>query len=282
MKIRQLGWFGITILGLCWGSLQASSEEIIRNIPYYEAEVEGSGDREYRSERCLLDIYVPDKQPEEKLPVLVWFHGGGLSAGGKHFPALLKKQGFLIVAVNYRLSPRAQCPDYLEDAAASIAWTFRNIAKYGGNPEKIYVSGHSAGGYLTAMVAMDPRYLAKWEIANTDLAGAFPISGQMATHFQIINERRGTKGGGPYNPIVVDEYAPLYHTNQKLPPMYLYVGDTKLEWKARVEENALLAAMMKLPAGHNVVEYYSFEGTNHGTVAEPAQKHLRKVIQENR
>ncbi|MDO4575291.1 MAG: alpha/beta hydrolase [Planctomycetia bacterium] len=253
------------------------AEQILRDLPYYDATFQGSGDLAYRDQRCKLDIYLPDMAEGEKLPVVVWFHGGGLSGGNKHFPAELKKQRFLIVAVSYRLSPKANCPDYIQDAAAAVAWTMKNIEKYGGDAKKVCVSGHSAGGYLTAMVAMDSQYLELFGCKNTEIAAAFPISGQMATHFQIMNERRG-KNMVPYNPIVVDAYAPLALTARELPPMYLYVGDPKIEWKARVEENALLAAMIQMQKEHKTIEFHSFPDTDHGTVLRPAVEHLREIV----
>ena len=97
----------------------------------------------YRTERCKLDIYYPEDIKD--FPTVVWFHGGGLTGGNKHIPHELTEQGFAVIAVNYRLSPRATNPAYIEDAAEAVAWTFRNIRQYGGDPDKIIVSGHSAG-----------------------------------------------------------------------------------------------------------------------------------------
>ena len=70
----------------------------------------------YRKERCKLDVYYPVDKKD--FPTIVWFHGGGLEGGGKHIPQELMNRGFAVVAVNYRLSPKAQNPAYIEDAAA--------------------------------------------------------------------------------------------------------------------------------------------------------------------
>lgn len=107
----------------------------------------------YRKERCKLDVYYPVDKKD--FPTIVWFHGGGLEGGGKHIPQELMNRGFAVVAVNYRLSPKAQNPAYIEDAAAAVAWTFSHIEEFGGSKDKIFVSGHSAGGYLSLMLAMD-------------------------------------------------------------------------------------------------------------------------------
>ena len=137
----------------------------------------------YRLARCKLDLRTPS---ETGFPTVVWFHGGGLTGGKRHFPDINRKIG--IVAVDYRLmnaTNGVQGADCIEDAAAAVAWTLKNIAAYGGDPKKVYVSGMSAGGYLTMMVGMAPAYLAKHGFKPTDLAGIVPISGQATKHFAV-------------------------------------------------------------------------------------------------
>ncbi len=83
----------------------------------------------------------------------------GLTQGNKSIPGRLKKNGMVVIAVNYRLLPKVAISECLDDAAASVAWAFREVEKYGGDKNKIFISGHSAGGYLTAMVGLDKRWL---------------------------------------------------------------------------------------------------------------------------
>ncbi|ULT27161.1 alpha/beta hydrolase [Sphingobacterium sp. E70] len=90
-----------------------------------------------------------------------------------------------VVAVNYRLSPKEKAPGYIEDAATAVAWAFAHIASYGGDPAKIYVSGHSAGGYLALMVGLDSSYLHKYGVDANRIKGLAPISGQTNTHYTI-------------------------------------------------------------------------------------------------
>lgn len=257
-----------------------------RNVPYYSPDAAGSGNLEYRALRCMLDVYVPkNAAADAKLPVVVWFHGGGLSGGSKHEVSELTNHGIIVVSVNYRLRPVAKEPDYIEDAAAAVAWTFKNIEKYQGDPARIYVSGHSAGGYLTMMVGLDPRYMAAHGLKNTDIAGLFPISGQATTHFGIVADRKKAAGIAPDesvsrdNPIVVDAFAPMSYTNKVVSPIHFLCGDPAIEWPARVEENALIAAMLKTVKNHGVVEFRSFPGCNHGTCVKPALEYIWKSIQ---
>jgi dipeptidyl aminopeptidase/acylaminoacyl peptidase len=168
-----------------------------------------------------------------------------------------------VVSVNYRLFPQCKCPDYIDDAAMAVAWTFENIEKYGGNKEQIYVSGHSAGGYLTLMVTLAKEYMAKYGADAGKIAKSYPVSGQTVTHYTIRKER-GLPDGIP----VIDEYAPMTYAARGGAPMVLISGDRELEMLARYEENFHLQALLK-HFGHDSV-LYEMQGFNHGTVLAPA------------
>ena len=96
--------------------------EMVTNILYRE------GDKltDYMKERCRLDVYHP--KHIKNFPTVVWFHGGGLKAGNRKVPEGLRGKGIAVVAVNYRLHPKVKSPAYVEDAAVTVAWTFRHIA----------------------------------------------------------------------------------------------------------------------------------------------------------
>jgi len=228
---------------------------------------------EYIAERCKLDIYYPADKKD--FTTVVWFHGGGITSGNKHIPEKLKKQGIAVVAVNYRLSPKAKCPSYIEDAAAAVAWTFKNIEKYGGNPKKIVVSGHSAGGYLTSMIGLDKKWLAKYNIDANEIAMMVPFSGHCITHMTIRKER-----GIPDTRPVVDEFAPLYHVRADAPPLILISGDREREMLGRYEENAYMIRMMKV-AGHTKTKLYELDSFDHVGMASPAYEILLNEIKLN-
>ena len=194
---------------------------------------------DYMKERCRLDVYYPTDVKE--FSTVVWFHGGGLKAGNRSVPKQLKEQGIAVVAVNYRLHPKVKAPAYIEDAAASVAWTSKNIEKYGGSAKRVFVSGHSAGGYLTSMVGLDKRWLATHEIDADQIAGLIPFSGHTITHFTVRAER-GIDGKQP----IVDDLAPLFHVRNDAPPLLLITGDREQEMLGRYEENAYLWRMMQV------------------------------------
>jgi len=218
---------------------------------------------DYMKERCVLDIQYP-KSAGNQLPVIIWFHGGGLEVGDKAMPAQLKNQPAVVITANYRFSPKVKVVQIIEDAAAVVAWAFNHASEYGGDSSQIYVSGHSAGGYLTEMVGLDKHYLAKYHIDANRIAGLFPFSGQAITHFTARKER-GMKALQP----LVDSLAPLYHVRADAPPLYLYTGDRELELYGRYEENAYLARMMKL-IGHKHTHLFEFDGYQHGNMPVPA------------
>jgi len=237
-----------------------------RDIPYIPATEKDA----YRVERCKLDVYYPENKKD--FPTVVWFHGGGLTGGGKHIPELLQEQGFAVVTVNYRLSPKAENPAYIEDAAEAVAWAYNNIEKYGGDKNKIVVSGHSAGGYLALIIALDKSYMAKHQVDADQIHTWYPLSGQTATHYTIRAERN-LPDGIP----VIDTYAPSNHARKDTPPIYLVTGDRTMELAARYEENAHLAAVLK-SVGNQKVYLYELQGFDHGNMYEPGCLLLRNYI----
>ena len=237
-----------------------------KDIAYHD----GDDQTQAMRKRCRLDVYYPTDDSD--FATVVWFHGGGLKSGNKFIPDGLKNKGIAVVAVNYRLSPNVESPTYIEDAAAAVAWVFKSIKNFGGSPKRIFISGHSAGGYLTSMIGLDKRWLAKHGIDANRIAGLIPYSGHTITHFTIRAER-GIDGKQP----VVDEMAPLFHVRQDAPPLLLITGDRDKEMLGRYEENAYLWRMMQI-TGHPNTELFELEGYDHGSMAKPAHPLLLKFI----
>jgi len=246
-----------------------------QNIHYYSEAINNSDP--YIDERCVLDLYYP--KDIKDFATIVWFHGGGLTSGNKEIPSGLKEKGVAVVAVNYRLYPKVKAPKYIEDAAAAVSWVFNNIEQFGGNDSLIFVSGHSAGGYLTSMIGLDKSWLRQFNIDADRIAGLIPLSGHTITHFTVRAER-GIPGTQP----IVDSLAPLYHVRADAPPLLLITGDRELEMLGRYEENAYLMRMMKV-VGHTETKLYELEGYGHNMTA-PAfpllLKEVHRIIDEKK
>lgn len=237
-------------------TVAAVGQKSRNNVPYRTAPTD-----KYAAERCVLDVYVPEKCNNPA--TLVWFHGGGLTGGEKFVPDVLKNQNIVVVAVNYRLSPKAPAPAYIDDAAAATAWAFEHVKEWGGSADRIYVSGHSAGGYLALMLALDKQYLGKYGVDADKVRKYIPVSGQTITH-NAIREERGLNPNVP----LVDGYAPLNCVRKSSVPMIIITAQRDREFISRYEENAYLYSTLK--ALGNPVTIYEMEGFDHGSVVDPA------------
>lgn len=267
---RVVGWM-VLLQSMAW----AAEPVVQKDLPYK------SGDNltEYEQTRCKLDVYSPADAKDA--PVFIWFHGGGLTAGSKNgggrLAASLNAAGMVFVSPNYRLNPEVSYPAYIEDAAAVVAWTHQHIAEYGGDPNRLFISGHSAGGYLTMMVGMDPHYLQDVGVPTTAIAGLIPVSGQTVTHFTVRKER----GLGFYT-LIADDAAPLRWVRRDLPPMLVIYADHDMTY--RCEENALLVKALQ-GAKHPDVQGLMGQDRDHGTIAsklvnddDPARVALLKFV----
>ena len=238
---------GVLSVSFLFARNNASDVRFERNVAYAEPE------------RCRLDVKWPSGQTN--FPTVVWFHGGGLSKGGKHFISI--DDGIAQVAVNYRLLGVDGLADgsvCIRDAAAAVAWTLENISRYGGDPKRVYVSGMSAGGYLTMMVGMAPQYLRERGHDILELAGLAPVSGQATKHFNV---RKFSGDKDPQFQPKIDDLAPLRWCSKDIPPIVSICGEEPWEWKCRSEENRLLIASC-VALGHEKAWFVSCPYADHG------------------
>lgn len=136
----------------------------------------------YAPEQGLsLDVYRPAPPLVRGAPVVVFFYGGswrrGTRAQYRFVGSRLAESGIVAVVADYRTFPRATFPAFVEDAAAAVAWSHANAASLGGDPDKIYVAGHSAGAQIAALLATDARYLRRHALEPAALAGAIGLAG---------------------------------------------------------------------------------------------------------
>ncbi len=144
----------------------AHAERVVRDVRYGTA-----------SERQVLDVYAPDGA--KNLPVVFWIHGGGWQAGDKSIVALKPKAfmeaGFVFVSISYRLLPSVDMGALTQDVASALGWVHKNIASYGGDPNRLLVMGHSAGGQLAALMCTDERYVKANGFALSMIKGCVPV-----------------------------------------------------------------------------------------------------------
>jgi acetyl esterase/lipase len=157
-----------------------------------------------------LDLYLP--KDKKSFPVLMFVHGGSWKSGDKSLYTALgnrfAKLGIGVAIPSYRLMPKHPHPAQIEDTAAAFAWVYKNIAQYGGNPQRIYIAGHSAGGHLVALLALDGAYLGKYDIPLSAIRGVAAISGV----YDVSKIDAFAAADGEENP------SPIAHVHPKAPP----------------------------------------------------------------
>lgn len=173
---------GLGVLGLLGSLIIARAQErspegviVTRDIAYFTGDADDDAD----PVRHTLDLYAPEGV--QGYPVLIFWHGGVWSFGGKdeyaNIGAAFAARGIGVVIANYRLSPRVAHPAHVEDAARVVAWVVEQIADYGGDPTRVVLSGHSAGGHLASLLALDPAYLTAHDLTVEQIAGVVSYSG---------------------------------------------------------------------------------------------------------
>ena len=255
----------LTVLLVCAVTASAADYKFERDIVYRDVD-------EYSAQMCRLDVAT--LQEAKDLPVVVWFHGGGLTGGKKEIPRQLLDGRCVVVGVGYRFSPKVSVSQIIDDAACAVAWVFANIERYGGSTSKIYLSGHSAGGYLVTMVGLDKSRLERYGIDANTLKGIIPFSGQAITHF----EERRSRGIVNTQPIV-DELSPLFHVRGDSAPILILSGDREMEMLGRYEENAYMWRVFQL-VGHKDATLYELDGYGHN-MCEPAYPLLMRFVRDH-
>lgn len=205
-------------------------------------------------------IYLSLPKERTDFPLIVWYHGGGMTGGEREFPDDLLNGEYGLAEVRYRLSGKEfKSVDSLADAARALAWVMQHAASLGGDPAKIFVGGISAGAYLAAMVGMAPHLLREYACDHREIAGLVLVSGQMGVHFQMKADLGYPQG--MWYP-VIDEYAPLYYASAELPPVIFISGDFGCDMPTRAEENAYFASVLRA-LGHKDVRHYPLSGHTH-------------------
>ena len=144
--------------------------------------------------RQKLDVYKPINAKEAR-PVIVFTYGGGFKAGTKDNYGFVAEAfsslGYVTVIYDYRLYPQVTWPVYIEDGALAVAWVSKEIGKYGGDPKRIIIAGHSAGAYIATMLAVNPTYLRAASVPDGTIKAALTFSGP----YEFWNAKQEAHGG---------------------------------------------------------------------------------------
>jgi acetyl esterase/lipase len=221
---------------------------VTRAVPFRSRAVEVTRDIAYwgdGSGRHRLDVYRSRLAPPgDGAPVMVYIHGGAWMIGdkreqGKPMMFELVARGWVCVAINYRLSPKATWPDHIVDAKRAVAWVKEHIAEYGGDPSFVAVSGGSAGGHLSALLALsagDPAFQPGFEERDTSVQACVPFYGVM----DLTGSPEGSARFGPgllrmlekkvmkteesEHPEVFRDASPTYRVAAGAPPFFVLQG----------------------------------------------------------
>jgi acetyl esterase/lipase len=193
--------------------------EMIRDLPYDE----GSNADPVKHR---LDLFLP--KGKKDFPVLFFVHGGGWRHGDKSFLGLYSTLGMFwarhgvgAVVTNYRLTPAVRHPGHIRDVARAFAWTYKNIARYGGRPDQIFASGHSAGGHLVSLLATNDAFLRAEGLELSAIRGVIPVSGvyDVNERLRLFDVTFGTE------PEARREASPVNHVRRDAPPFLIVYGD---------------------------------------------------------
>lgn len=206
--------------------------------------------------RQSLDIWVPEQaSADDRLPVIIFFYGGGWESGERAnygFAArALAGKGFVVVIPDYRLTPKAHWPDFLEDSAAAVAWTHAHIGGLAGDPDRIALMGHSAGAYNAAMLALDPQWLRG---AKSDPSIIRGVAGLAGPYDFLPMEKGGMadKAMGKVRP--AEKTQPIAFVRGDAPPLWLASGDEDTTVRPRNSQN--LAAAIEKTGGSATLRIY--------------------------
>lgn len=256
--MRLLLWllcFAITVPVL------AAEPRVLRDIAYVT-----QGDA-----RQKLDLYLP--KAANKAPLMVFVHGGFWGEGdekygiGKELAETLVKDGVAVALVRYRLSTSHPHPAQIDDLATAFAYLLRNATKHRYDPRRVYLVGHSAGGHLVSLLALDKQYLAKHRIESGSIAGVVGLSGIYSLD---------TEGAAPFHKAAVqlafgteaatlDSVSPLRHVRERAPPFLLLNPEKdlpQLQLQARQFADGLAAASVE-------VDYLVIPRLDHLSIARP-------------
>ncbi len=232
----------------------------IMNAPTYFDNVRVNKDIAYGDDALhRLDMYVPaNVNKRHDIPILVFIHGGNWQQGNKNLYRFVgshfAKNGYMVIIPNYRKYPQVKYPDFVEDAADAVAWAYKNGEKYGGNPETLYLMGHSAGGHIAAMLSSDQHYL---EDAGVPFNNIKAFAG-LAGPYDFIPKEKDLKDifGPPEK--YKDMQATTFIDGSEPPMLLLHGSEDETVYFSNIEKLEAALKQKKMPVEHKV-----YQGVGH-------------------
>lgn len=237
----------------------AAEPQVHRDLAYVEP----------KGERQTLDVFAPAEGKNH--PVVVWVHGGGWQGGDKadvkKKPQAFTDKGFVFVSINYRLLPKVTIKQMAGDVAKAIRWTHDHARDYGGDPNMIFVMGHSAGAQLAALVCTDERHLKAEGLSLSLIKGCVPVDGDtydVPMQIQTVEPKRAQRYQQKFGDAESQkELSPVTHVarGKNIPPvLILHVADHP---ETKGQSQRLARALQE--AGVSA-KAYPAEGKNHVTL----------------
>jgi acetyl esterase/lipase len=207
-----------------------------------------------------LDIYAP--AAAQDAPVVVFFYGGSWESGKRRWYGYVGKtlanNGIVTLIPDYRKYPDVQFPVFVEDAANAVRWARDHAPELGGDPSRLYVMGHSAGGQIAALLACDPRYLAAAGMQSSDLAGMIGLAGAYA-FLPFVEEEPEIFGASKTSQY---DSQPINFVSGSEPPMLLLQGEDDDE----VEPSNAISMAEKARAAGSSAELKLYPGIGHASI----------------
>jgi len=245
-----------SITSLMYPAPDPSKVTAEKDIPYIEKPVDEAKQK--------LDVFVP-KEAKKPLPVLFFIHGGAWRFGDKSLYFGLgnrfASEGILCVIPGYRLAPKYPHPAQIEDVAAAFAWTVKNIEQYGGDPKRIYVAGHSAGGHLCSLLTLDEKHLKKHGLSPDIIKGTITHSG--VYDLIVIGDSQSSVFGK--DEAVRRDASPLFHVRKTESPFvvgycqwdYPTLPAQAIEFEAKLREKGVKTELIYVPNENHISEMLS-------------------------
>ena len=207
-----------------------------------------------------LDLYLPDATSAPGMPTLLFMHGGYWTHGYKEWlgfmaPAFVSLPA-LFISVSYRLAPQAKHPAAQEDCLAALAWAYNHVAAYGGDPQRLFVGGHSAGGHLAALLTLQPPLLTAQGLPTDVIKACFPVSGVYDLEGDVPQDRLQAFLAPEASRA---QASPLHYTGGNRTPFLLAVGEH--DFAALYQQAYTMAAALRQAPGP--VEFLEIPGVDH-------------------